>query len=130
MTGTPSASRAARRCDCHKQLAAAVARGEPFHDALARLRRDRPELSGYHEHRCECACGCAHDTLGYGFCPSCHFSSGCQARRALHHAATEANDTSTLRLFDRAAKGSERAQRAIEKLLASDWWALGGYVGP
>jgi hypothetical protein len=28
---------------------------------------------GYHEHRCECVCGCKQDTLGYAYCPSCHF---------------------------------------------------------
>lgn len=72
-----------KRCNCHKLLSAAVARGGGFHEAYGRLRRRRPELAAaYHEHRCECACGCKHDTLGYALCPSCSFDKVCGATRA------------------------------------------------
>lgn len=33
----------------------------------------RGEKPGYHEHKCECPCGCKQDTLGYSYCPYCHF---------------------------------------------------------
>lgn len=36
---------------------------------------------GYHEHRCECPCGCTIDTLGYALCASCSFDEGCWAKR-------------------------------------------------
>ncbi len=35
----------------------------------------------YHEHRCECPCGCKHDTLGYALCPSCSYDAACGAKR-------------------------------------------------
>lgn len=35
--------------------------------------REAQKTTRYHEHRCECVCGCNQDTLGYGYCPYCHF---------------------------------------------------------
>ena len=29
----------------------------------------------YHEHRCECPCGCTSDTLGYAYCVKCSFAA-------------------------------------------------------
>ena len=53
-----------------------MAGGMDFHDAYRE--HGKP---GYHEHRCECSCGCKRDTLGYGYCPSCHHSESCLERR-------------------------------------------------
>lgn len=66
----------AKRCDCHRDVRAAMARGVDFHTASQDFGK-----RGYHEHRCECACDCKHDTLGYAYCPQCHFDSDCLARR-------------------------------------------------
>lgn len=43
----------ARKCNCH----------DP----------GQTRKPGYHEHRCECPCGCKSDTLGYKYCVSCHW---------------------------------------------------------
>ncbi len=54
----------ARVCKCHT-------------NSTAKEKEERRRAmtgSPYHEHRCECSCGCKHDTLGYAYCPSCHFS--------------------------------------------------------
>ena len=66
----------ARICNCHRNLQAAVDAGMDFHEAY-RIHHK----SGYHEHRCECKCGCKRDTLGYGFCVSCSFDKDCGALR-------------------------------------------------
>lgn len=66
----------ARICRCHINRKEAVASGMSF--AEADQKYSKP---GYHEHRCECLCGCKRDTLGYGYCPTCHFSSECLAKR-------------------------------------------------
>ena len=58
----------AKRCNCHTRVQEAIARGMDFHDAYREYGKP-----GYHEHRCECPCGCQRDTLGYGYCPGCHF---------------------------------------------------------
>jgi len=58
----------ARKCKCHERVRQAMDRGMGFHEAYAKYGRP-----GYHEHRCECPCGCKQDTLGYAYCPYCHF---------------------------------------------------------
>lgn len=76
----------AKRCDCHRNLRKAMAEGMDFHEANAIHGKAR-----YHEHRCECPCGCAHDTLGYKYCPSCHWDL---IERRGKHAAFEAKTSS------------------------------------
>lgn len=66
----------AKRCDCHRNLRAAMAAGDDFWTAYEKHHKD-----GYHEHRCECPCGCSHDTCGYALCPSCSFDKNCGALR-------------------------------------------------
>jgi hypothetical protein len=58
----------AKICNCHKKREAAMAGGMDF--ATAQAKYGKP---GYHEHRCECPCGCKSDTLGTKYCPYCHF---------------------------------------------------------
>lgn len=58
----------AKVCNCHRNMEKAIAAGMSWDDAYAKYHK-----SGYHEHRCECPCGCKADTLGCGCCPSCHF---------------------------------------------------------
>jgi len=66
----------AKRCTCHRDRAAAVAAGMDWHKAHARFGKP-----GYHEHRCECPCGCSHDTQGYAHCVPCSWDRGCWERR-------------------------------------------------
>lgn len=66
----------AKRCNCHKDRQAAVAAGMDWHEAN---RRYSPQ--GYHEHRCECPCGCATDTHGYQWCAACSHDQRCWAKR-------------------------------------------------
>ena len=66
----------AKRCDCHRNVQAAMAGGMEFHAAV-RL-HGKP---GYHEHRCECACGCATDTVGYALCAHCYWHKPCGEKR-------------------------------------------------
>ncbi len=58
----------ARICKCHRNVQAAREAGMDFYEAYALHAKP-----GYHEHRCECGCGCKQDTLGYAYCPYCHF---------------------------------------------------------
>lgn len=58
----------AKVCRCHQKRNEAMAQGMDFY--TADKLHGKP---GYHEHRCECNCGCTRDTLGYGYCPACHF---------------------------------------------------------
>ena len=53
---------AAKKCDCH-------------------TRKLGPK-TGYHEHRCECPCGCVNDTLGYKFCGPCNYEQSCLTARS------------------------------------------------
>ena len=62
----------AKKCNCHKNREAAVAKGMDWHEAHRKYSK-----SGYHEHRCECDCGCKNDTLGYKHCVSCSFDKSC-----------------------------------------------------
>lgn len=66
----------AKRCDCHRKREAAVKAGMDWHEAHRLYSKP-----GYHEHRCECSCGCKHDTLGYALCPSCSFDKDCMKAR-------------------------------------------------
>ena len=66
----------AKVCKCHERRAAAVARGMDWHEA--NRRHSKP---GYHEHACECPCGCTHDTLGWALCPACSHNRDCWAKR-------------------------------------------------
>lgn len=66
----------AKVCKCHQNRNAAVAAGMDFHEAYRKYSKP-----GYHEHRCECACKCKSDTLGYAYCPTCHFNKDCLALR-------------------------------------------------
>jgi hypothetical protein len=52
-----------------------MAAGMSFADADRKFSRN-----GYHEHRCDCACGCNHDTVGYALCVPCTFGD-CKAKR-------------------------------------------------
>ncbi len=62
----------ARACNCHRNTREAMAKGMKFADA------DRIHgKNGYHEHRCECPCGCKNNTLGYAHCASCSFDKEC-----------------------------------------------------
>ena len=58
----------AKICNCHRNRERAVAAGMDFCEASAKYSKPL-----YHEHRCECVCGCKEDTQGYGYCPYCHF---------------------------------------------------------
>ena len=58
----------AKICNCHRNRNKAVAQGMDFFEADEKYGKPK-----YHEHRCECICGCKADTLGYGYCPYCHF---------------------------------------------------------
>ncbi len=58
----------AKICNCHRNMNKAMATGMSFQEAY-----DRHHKPGYHEHRCECPCGCKSDTLGTKYCPYCHF---------------------------------------------------------
>jgi hypothetical protein len=53
-------------------------------EAMARIcNGNHAAKAYYHEHRCECACGCKHDTVGYAFCVPCSFNEACgDLRRA------------------------------------------------
>lgn len=51
----------AKKCNCH----------EPGAERKPR----------YHEHRCECPCGCKRDTLGYAWCVPCSFDKKCWEKR-------------------------------------------------
>lgn len=62
----------AKKCNCHKNRAKAMAKGMDFWTAHQKYSK-----SGYHEHRCECNCGCKNDTLGYAHCVSCSFDKAC-----------------------------------------------------
>jgi len=66
----------ARLCNCHRKRAAAVAAGMDWYEADRKYSKPR-----YHEHRCECLCGCKHDTCGYGLCASCSFDEPCMKLR-------------------------------------------------
>ena len=50
----------AKKCNC-------------LHDP--ELRRNIIRMTGtyYHEHRCECPCGCKRDSLGYLYCSCCYW---------------------------------------------------------
>lgn len=61
----------AKNCTCHADRAALLDAGFTFHTSTRLMRKLYP--ARYHEHRCECACGCKKDTQGYAFCPYCHF---------------------------------------------------------
>jgi hypothetical protein len=63
-------------CKCHQRRKAAIEAGMSWDDANRKFSKPL-----YHEHRCECTCGCKHDTLGYAYCPSCHFDAGCLEKR-------------------------------------------------
>ena len=49
---------------------------------------------------------------------------------ALLAAALAAGDTATVETVRQARKGDARAKKRLTRILASDWWALGGYGGP
>ena len=66
----------AKRCNCHKDVRAAMDGGMEFYEAMRQFGK-----WGDHEHRCECGCGCKRDTFGYAYCPSCHFDEKCWATR-------------------------------------------------
>ena len=62
--------------------------------------------SYYHEHRCECACGCTNDTLGYADCVSCSFDAACGKLRREGKRASHALSS------DERANGRKRAKGA------------------
>jgi hypothetical protein len=66
----------AKRCDCHRNLRKAIKNGMEFYEAY-RLHA-KP---GYHEHRCECPCGCKKDTVGYALCAHCSWNEPCGEKR-------------------------------------------------
>ncbi len=60
-----------RQCSCHSNRAALLDAGFTFHTSRRVTGRLGVQPSGYHEHRCECACGCSRDTSGYIKCAYC-----------------------------------------------------------
>lgn len=68
----------AKQCDCHKNRRKAMDEGMTFEEADRKYSKP-----GYHEHRCECLCGCSRDTQGYALCPSCYFLESCMERRGV-----------------------------------------------
>ena len=66
----------AKKCACHVKVAKEISKGVDFYTAYA-----KHGIQGYHEHRCECACRCKQDTLGYKYCPSCSFNEDCGLKR-------------------------------------------------
>lgn len=65
----------AKSCSCHSDLHAAIEAGLGFWE----FRRHVPAKSQYHEHKCECACGCRKDTSGYLKCAYCSWE--CQGEK-------------------------------------------------
>lgn len=68
-----------RLCTCHADRHALMGAGFTFHTSTRLMRKLHPRLGYYHEHRCECACGCKEDTLGWVKCVHCSFE--CKGRR-------------------------------------------------
>lgn len=59
----------AKKCNCHVNINLAIKGGMSFHEA-----NHKYGISGYHEHCCECKCGCKVDTCGYKYCAYCAFN--------------------------------------------------------
>lgn len=57
-----------KKCNCYINLSKAIAKGMSFDAAYRKYHK-----TGYHEHQCECKCGCTHNTLGYAKCVPCSF---------------------------------------------------------